>query len=87
MANAPRPAKAPPRRRRLDRADDSTDRLERLVKRLLAGWRSRRGRDPIVPSPAQVRSLAPRFSRPLPWRPEPFSRIAADLESLLALSR
>ena len=57
------------------------------MKRLLAGWRSRRGRDPIVPSPAQVRSLAPRFSRPLPWRPEPFSRIASDLESLLALSR
>jgi glutamate/tyrosine decarboxylase-like PLP-dependent enzyme len=75
------------RRRRLDRADDGSGRLERTVRALIAGWRTRRGRDPIVPSPQQVRTLAPRFRRPLPWNGEPAGRITADLEALLRLSR
>lgn len=75
------------RRRALDRADDGALRLEGLVRRLLRRWRARRDRDPIIPSPAQVRALAPRFRRPLPWRADPPGGIAADLEALLTLSR
>ena len=76
-----------PRRRRLDRADDASGGLERTVRALIAGWRSRRGRDPIVPSAQQVRRLAPRFRQPLPWKVEPAGRIASDLEALVRLSR
>lgn len=76
-----------PRRRALDRADDGAARLEPLIKRLVLAWRKHRDRDPIVPSPALVRSLAPQFRRPLPWKAEPPRRVAADLEALLSLSR
>ena len=76
-----------PRRRALDRADEGALRLEGLVRRLLRRWRAGRDRDPVVPSASQVRALAPRFRRPLPWRPDPLAGIAADLEALLTLSR
>ena len=78
----PRPVRRP---RALDTR--GARQLERLVSGLLRRWRATHDAAPILPSHDKVVRLAPHFRRPLPWMPEPASRMRTDLAALLALSR
>lgn len=73
--------------RALDVGERDIARLEGLAGRLTRRWRAARETARIIPTSGQVDAAAPRFRRPLPWHADSMTRIEADLEVLLSLSR
>jgi aromatic-L-amino-acid/L-tryptophan decarboxylase len=77
----------PPARRPLDASADEVEALEALAAGVARRWRAARRTARILPTPADVAALAPRFGGPLPWHAEPMERLRADLDALARLSR